>query len=248
MSGEWKDLTFARKYHVSARLRDYKLVHPGKKIDHGRIHKDYSEEYGGQKEWIERPADISLGIPIDSPDLMPKYDESQSSQNYTEVLRDEINVDYPSILVFPQKPEKLDTDIAFLETNAEKRELKAGTGCFLTAAVWYGTHSTETIDAFVVILYHAYKQYKKVPQQWTPLLSPTGEKAMLKYLPVQPNTRVFPPTENACFWWDKVPKDGYLIARITDTRGTYNPIPTDIILPDSWFEAHAQWAFIPITE
>lgn len=252
MSGKWSDLTFARKYHADAWLREYDLVR-SKQIDCGVLHKEYrGEAYGGKKDWIERQPQISLKIPIARFD-----DESSREKNeeryrtpHIEVVKNEVNVDYPSVLILKEKEASLGTDTESLEVQAEKRELRAGSGCFLTAAVWYGTTSTEDSDAFVVTFYHAFKQYKRVPEHWTPLLTPTGQRACLKYTSAHPNTRVFPMIDNEIqyWWWDNVPKEGYLIARITDTSETYNPFPKDTILSEEWFDKQEQWAFIEIDQ
>ncbi len=249
METRWKDLTFARKYHRDACFQDYKLVR-STRIDCGLLHKEYvGGVYGGKKEWIERTGTVSLRIPIPWEQF---HDRKSGGGTYEIPARDlvkaEVNVDYPSILILDQKPQNLSTDVESLQSLAETRRLRADSSYFLTAAVLYGTEMAESADAFVVSFYHALKQYKKVPSNWTKLLSPAGEPACLKYSSAQPNARVFPVKgeEIQYFEWNRVPKEGYLIARITDAGGGYNPLPTEAILPDDWFEKQTQWAFIEI--
>lgn len=255
MPDNLKDLTFTRRYHINAVKRNYDIVR-SKMIDCGRIHREYDEPYGGEKEWIEAKAAssnenaISLKIPIRiDPDHgnTPGYSSGTYRTTYTETLRDEINIDYPTVLIFDQTPQSLSPQISDLQAHAEKRQLKADTSPFITAAIWYGTTSPEKSDAFVVQLYHAWGQYKRVPQQWTSL-SPSGADVRLKYASAAPNTRAFPQGAGLeqYYKWDNVPKEGYLIARITDLNGTHNPVPTDTILPEAWFDRQTQWAIIPI--
>jgi len=202
-------------------------------------------------EWTERITAPVLKMPIARLDDEKRPTEEKTYETEgEEIVQEEINVDYPSVLIFDHKPEKLNADIESLELVAEKRKLQAGSSCFLTAAVWYGTTSIEQSDSFVVYFYHALKQYKRVPGNWVPLMSPSGEQACLEYLPMQPNERALPKKEKDIqyFEWEKVPRDGYLIVRITDTSGKYNPIPEEAVISEDWFEKQSQWAFIEISE
>lgn len=245
MGEKQRDLTFARSYHKSAILRDY-TVSRSSRPDCGVLHTVYGSNYGGNKEWREAGARSQrMPIPDDPVSGRPSSSGGKISTSGTEIVKAEITISYPSLVAVENIPDMAEPSVENLEALAEKRNLKAGSTRFITAAIWYGTTCTESSDAFMVQLYHAYKQYLKVPNQWTSLKR-TGEDVLLTYQPLQPNKRAFPSGAGSYYRWEKIPSDGWLIARVTNMNGSANPRPTEAILPDNWFDKQTQWAFIPI--
>lgn len=237
-------VVFALSCKFNAVYREVRISRSSS-IDCGRISRQYGPPYGGSVEWKEGVLPGMLGIPIDRPDFDPGYQERITSSSI-EIVSPEYIVAYPTVLAFENTGEKLVTDSTGIQNLARKRTLKASTCRFITASVLYRTTSTLPSPDFVIMLYHAFDEYRNVPSQWVPLFNEeTMEQARLEYYHIQPNERAYP--DGGQYWkWSKVASNGWLIARITDVSGEYNPLPSQAILPDSWFVNQSQWAFVKI--
>lgn len=246
MSESIQDMSFSRQCIFHAQYHD-KYVVRSSRIDRGVIHYQYGPSYGGEIEWLDELPGRRLQMPI------PLFDgDSKPAQYRTDQGRELISpehiVDYPTLVALDEPSESLSVDMGSMQAYASNRRLQAGASKYLTASVLYDTQNPHKSDAFVVKLYFTSSKERNNVSQWIPLPDPAGGEAKLEFNEVEPNTRAYPMATGKLqyFHWAPVPSHGWLIARITDVEGSYNPLPDCEIVPESWFDAQTQWAFVEI--